>query len=43
VRDLNNLAQSFPSMLVAGFCHFQPAEFFEVESATERQAPEVKL
>jgi LemA protein len=43
VRDLNNLVQSFPSMLVAGFFHFQPAEFFEVESATERQAPEVKL
>ncbi len=43
VRDLNNLVQSFPSMIVAGLCRFQPAEFFEVESATERQAPGVKL
>jgi LemA protein len=43
VRDLNNLAQSFPSSLIAGLFHFQSAEFFEVESATERLAPEVKL
>ena len=43
VRDLNNLIQSFPSMTVASLCRFQSAEFFEVESAVERQAPQVKL
>lgn len=43
VRDLNNLVQSFPSLIVAGLCRFQSAEFFEVESATERRVPEVKL
>ncbi len=43
VRDLNNLVQSFPSLMVAGLFRFHPAEFFEVESATERRAPEVKL
>jgi len=43
VRDLNNLVQAFPSLLVAHGFHFDPAEFFEVETATERNAPEVKL
>ena len=43
VRDLNNLTQSFPSMIVATLCRFQSAEFFEVEGAMERQAPQVKL
>ena len=43
VRDLNNLVQSFPSSLIAALFHFQSAEFFEVESATERLVPEVKL
>ncbi len=43
VRDLNNLVETFPSMVVARVLNFSSAEFFEVESATERQAPEVKL
>jgi LemA protein len=43
VRDLNNLVQSFPSLLVARGCKFSPADFFEIETATERNAPEVKL
>ena len=43
VRDLNNLVQAFPSLLVARGCKFPPAEFFEIETATERDAPEVKL
>ncbi len=43
VRDLNNTVESFPSRLVAGLCGFQPAAFFEVESAMERQTPEVRL
>lgn len=43
VRDLNNLVQTFPSLLVARGFKFTPAEFFEIETATERTAPEVKL
>jgi LemA protein len=43
VRDLNNLVQSFPSMAIAGVFHFLPAQFFEIETATERQVPEVNL
>ncbi len=43
VRDLNNLVESFPSMLVAWLCRFQRAEFFEIEYATEREVPDVEL
>jgi LemA protein len=43
VRDYNNLVQSFPSLIVARVFGFSPAEFFEIETATERSAPEVKL
>lgn len=42
-RDLNNLVQTFPGLLVARTFHFAPAGFFELETATERSAPEVKL
>lgn len=43
VRDYRNLAESFPSNIVASLFGFRPGEFFEVESATERLAPGVKL
>lgn len=43
VRDLNTLAQSVPSNIVASLCGFKPREFFEVESATERATPNVSL
>ena len=43
VRDLNIAVESFPSNLVAGVFRFRTAEFFEVESATDRAAPEVSL
>ena len=43
VRDFRNLAESFPSNLIAGIFSFQPGEFFEVESSTERLAPKVAL
>lgn len=43
VRDNNNLVQSFPSNLVAGTFGFGPAEFFEIELASQRQAPDVDL
>jgi LemA protein len=42
-RDLNNLIQTFPSLLVARGFNFTPADFFEIETATDRNAPEVKL
>jgi len=43
VRDYNILSQTFPSSIIAGSFHFDKAGFFEIELATERQAPEVKL
>lgn len=43
VRDFRNLAESFPSVLVARPLGFQPGEFFEVESVVERSNPEVTL
>jgi LemA protein len=43
VRDLRNAAESFPSTLVARTFHFEPAAFFEVETASERAAPAVSL
>ena len=42
-RDYNNLVQTFPSLVAARLFGFQPAEFFEIETATERQVPEVRL
>jgi len=35
-RDLNNLVESFPSMIFARAFGFSIAEFFEVENASER-------
>ncbi|MBE2202774.1 MAG: LemA family protein [Chthoniobacterales bacterium] len=43
VRDFRNLAESFPSNLIAGIFGFQAGDFFEVESALERSNPEVSL
>ena len=43
VRDFRNLAESFPSNVIAGIFGFQAGEFFEVESVIERSNPEVKL
>jgi LemA protein len=42
-RNYNIRAQSFPSVLVAGLFGFKPEEFFEIETATDRANPEVKL
>jgi len=41
VRIYNIRVESFPSNLVAGLAGFRPGDFFEVESATEREAPRV--
>jgi LemA protein len=43
VRDNNNWVESFPSMLVARLFGFRNAEFFEIELASQRAAPEVSL
>lgn len=43
VRDYNTVIESFPGLVVAGILGFKPAEFFEVEFATEREAQEVNI
>jgi LemA protein len=43
VRDYNIARSTFPTMLVAGMGDFPPADFFEVEEITIRQAPAVAL
>ncbi|MFA5148239.1 MAG: LemA family protein [Candidatus Omnitrophota bacterium] len=43
VRDYSILAQQFPSNLIANAFGFGKAEFFEIEYATERKTPEVKV
>lgn len=43
VRDMRNLCQTFPNNLLARRLGFEPGAFFEVECATERQPPQVKI
>src|SRR5215471_13161705 len=43
VRDLNTKIQQFPSNIFAGMLGFKPREFFEVASASEREAPKVSF
>jgi len=43
VRDLNNLVQTFPSLLIARGFGFGEEEFFEIETTAERNAPTVRL
>ena len=43
VRNYNIRVESFPGNLVAGVFGFGLAEFFQIETATERAAPEVEL
>ena len=43
VRDFRNLAESFPTNIIAGTFGFQPAEFFEVGNVLDRANPQVKL
>jgi LemA protein len=43
VRDYNNSCQSVPTNIIAGVCHFQAADVFEIESVAMRQAPKVGL
>ncbi len=39
----NNRTEMFPSNIVAGMFNFKAAEFFEIEDATEREAPKVSF
>jgi LemA protein len=41
VRDLNTKCETFPSVLVANMFGFVKKEYFELDAATERQAPQV--
>jgi len=43
VRDNNNLVEGFPSLLVARLFGFPQAGFFEIELASQRDAPAVGL
>jgi LemA protein len=43
VRDNNNLVEGFPSLLIARLCGFRTAAFFEIELASQRQAPVLQL
>ena len=43
VRDNNNLVQGFPFLLLARVFGFHTAAFFEIELASQREAPTVQL
>lgn len=43
VLNLNNKIEMFPSNIIAGMTGFKAGEFFETESAAERQAPKVSF
>jgi LemA protein len=43
VRNYNTRIESFPSMIIASIFHFKQADFFEIEYATQRDVPEVKI
>ena len=43
VRDLNVRVETMPSALIANMFGFQKAEFFEIEDASMRAAPVVKV
>ena len=42
-RDMNILVQSFPSNVIARSFGFNEADYFEIELATEREAPKVNF
>jgi LemA protein len=43
VRDMNTRVESFPSNIIASLFSFAPWEFFEIEEAAARSAPDVEL
>jgi LemA protein len=43
VRNYDIRVESFPSNIAAGLFGFRRAEYFQIETATERSAPEVEI
>jgi LemA protein len=43
VRDYNTRVQSFPANIIAGMFGFQSRQFFETDSAEDRQNVAVKF
>ena len=43
VMQFNNKIQMFPSNVVAGMFNFKAGDFFEIEDAAEREAPQVSF
>ena len=43
VKDFNTRQEMFPANLVASMLGFQPTDFFEIEEASQREAPKVKF
>jgi len=43
VRGFNTQTEMFPTSVVAGLFNFHRAEFFELEDAAQREAPQVKF
>ena len=43
VKTLNNKCQQFPSSLIAGLFHFEPAVMYSVEDAAERENVQVQF
>lgn len=43
VRELNILVESFPGNLVAGTFRFGLMDYFEIELATQRESPDLRL
>lgn len=42
-RDYNIAIQTFPNMIIANMLNFRKEDFFEIETATERETPQVKF
>ncbi|HEY5562740.1 MAG TPA: LemA family protein [Clostridiaceae bacterium] len=43
VRDFNTMIETFPNVMISGPFGFKKYDFFELEDAIERKAPEVKF
>jgi LemA protein len=43
VMQYNTARETFPAVMVAGMFGFQPAQLFEIQTAAEREAPQVKF
>ena len=43
VMGYNTARESFPSNMIAGMFHFDPAELFQIENKAEKEAPKVSF